>query len=332
MKSKILIFCALLISVLSNAQDLHFSQYSATQPYINPALTGFFDGDYRILGNFRMQSKFANSPFMTYGGQADVSLFKNKLGDDYFAIGGYFYQDKAGDFNLTSTTGAMTIAYSLGFGNNVKHFLAAGFNFGVIGKSLTTAGAVFPSGVNENFVGSGKLNADIGFGLNYQIYFNKRLNVFIGQSVNHINQPTDQILNTDVNKVYMKFTTHAMAKIRAAESINIIPMFLYSRQSNHLEFNGGLNAQFLLGNYEENKTSVSVGTYGRFGNKTIDALIFLVKAEINRIQIGVSYDLNLNDFSLANRGSEAFELSVGYIGIVNFKDKNRLKCPNLKTF
>ena len=80
MKSKILIFCALLISVLSNAQDLHFSQYSATQPYINPALTGFFDGDYRILGNFRMQSKFANSPFMTYGGQADVSLFKNKLG------------------------------------------------------------------------------------------------------------------------------------------------------------------------------------------------------------------------------------------------------------
>ena len=315
------------------AQDIHFSQYSATQPYLNPALTGFFDGDYRATGNFRMQSKFANSPFVTYGGQADVSLFKNKLRDDYFGIGGYFYQDKAGDLGLTSTTGALTACYSLGFGNKVKHFLAAGFNFGVIGKSLSGVGGVFPTKAPEPTTSSsGKLNADIGFGINYQIYFNKRLNVVIGQSVNHVNQPTDQILGNDLNKVYMKFTTHVMAKIRAAEMINIIPMFVFQRQSNHIEIIGGTNAQFLLGNYEENKTSVSLGTYGRFGSSTIDALVFLVKAEIKRFQIGFSYDLNLNDFSVANRGSEAFELSLGYIGIVNFKDNNRLKCPNLKSF
>ena len=99
-----------------------------------------------------------------------------------------------------------------------------------------------------------------------------------------------------------------------------------------MEFNAGVNGQFLLGNYEENKTSITAGTYGRFGSSTIDAWIFLIRAEVKRFQFGFSYDLNLNDFSAANRGSEAFELSLGYIGVMNFKENNRLKCPNLKTF
>lgn len=330
---KILLALPILFLVFNaNAQDIHFSQYSATQPFINPALTGFFDGDYRIMGNFRMQSAAANSAFMTYGGQADVSLFKNVLGDDYFGVGGYFYQDKAGDLGLRSNTGALTMCYSLGFGNKIKHFLAAGFNFGVIGKSVDISGGIFPTGVPENNNAGGKLSPDLGFGLNYQIYFNQRLNVFIGQSVNHVNQPQDFIFSNPQNIVSMKFTTHAMAKIKAAELINIIPMFLFSKQASHFEVNGGVNAQFLIGNYEQNKTSFSMGSYGRFSNQTIDAVIFVARAEINRFQIGVSYDLNLNEFNRASRGSEAFELSIGYIGITNFRDNTRMKCPDLKSF
>ena len=56
MKKKILfaILSSLLINVLV-AQDPHFSQFYASPLTLNPALTGKFDGTFRLAANYRNQ-------------------------------------------------------------------------------------------------------------------------------------------------------------------------------------------------------------------------------------------------------------------------------------
>ncbi|MFZ9207484.1 MAG: type IX secretion system membrane protein PorP/SprF, partial [Sediminibacterium sp.] len=48
-----------------SAQDPHFSQFFASPLTINPALTGKFDGKYRITSNHRNQWPTINNAFIT---------------------------------------------------------------------------------------------------------------------------------------------------------------------------------------------------------------------------------------------------------------------------
>ena len=49
-----------------NAQvDPHFTQYYIHTSWLNPAMTGLFDGDYRIAGIYRNQWGNVGSPFST---------------------------------------------------------------------------------------------------------------------------------------------------------------------------------------------------------------------------------------------------------------------------
>src|SRR5687767_296502 len=56
--------------------DPHFSQYYVYPAWLNPALTGAFDGKYRVSGIYRNQ--WGNiSPFSTPGFSVEVTTEKN---------------------------------------------------------------------------------------------------------------------------------------------------------------------------------------------------------------------------------------------------------------
>ena len=65
---------ALNLLILTNlrAQDIHFSQYNGSLLNLNPAFTGFFDGDYRVNGIFRSQWQSVPVPYKTVGFAADM--------------------------------------------------------------------------------------------------------------------------------------------------------------------------------------------------------------------------------------------------------------------
>jgi hypothetical protein len=63
---KLFLTFLILISVLSlKAQDPNFSQFFASPLTLNPALTGKFDGVFRIAGNYRNQWPTINNAFTT---------------------------------------------------------------------------------------------------------------------------------------------------------------------------------------------------------------------------------------------------------------------------
>jgi hypothetical protein len=68
------------------------------------------------------------------------------------------------------------------------------------------------------------------------------------------------------------------------------------------------------------------------GNEGFDAMIGMARYENRGIQLGVSYDHNLNELSSSTGGFGAIEFSIGYVGFIERILKSRADCPNLKNF
>ena len=76
-KSAIILF---LVGVMSfNAQDLHFTQFYNTPMKLNPANTGAFKGDLRVISNYRNQWSSIESPYKTFGFSVDLPILKLSL-------------------------------------------------------------------------------------------------------------------------------------------------------------------------------------------------------------------------------------------------------------
>ena len=65
-------------SITMYAQDVHFSQFYQTPLFVNPALTGAFSGNQRLILNYKDQWTSFGSPFKTYAFQFDASILKKK--------------------------------------------------------------------------------------------------------------------------------------------------------------------------------------------------------------------------------------------------------------
>src|SRR6478609_983154 len=80
------------------AQDPNFSQFFASPLTLNPALTGKFDGVFRIAGNYRNQWPTISNAYNTKTVSLDFGVMKNSLPDiDQMGVGILGITDDAGD-------------------------------------------------------------------------------------------------------------------------------------------------------------------------------------------------------------------------------------------
>src|SRR5690349_6455580 len=86
--------------------DPHFSQYYAHPLWLNPAMTGAFNGTVRVAGIYRSQWGSVTNPFATSGLSADVVTGKN------INIGASVLNQTAGDAGYRYMHGSLSIAYS----------------------------------------------------------------------------------------------------------------------------------------------------------------------------------------------------------------------------
>src|SRR5688572_33456724 len=89
-----LLLCVSLACV-SSAQDPNFSQFFASPLTLNPALTGKFDGLFRVAGNYRNQWPTINNAFVTKTVSVDFGVLKNRLAEiDQMGVGLLGVSDK----------------------------------------------------------------------------------------------------------------------------------------------------------------------------------------------------------------------------------------------
>ena len=307
--------------------DPHFSQYYAYPLWLNPALTGAIDGNYRVTAMYRSQWGGITNPFATPGISADVVTNKN------VSLGLNIMNLRAGTIGYSYLTGYATMAY-----NGVRfgyHQISMGMAFGVINRRFDPSkfqtgdqwnpytGYDPTNGGTEVLSKTSAMAFDAGVGA---VYYdgtpNKKANFFGGISAYHLTQPQDPFLAGNHEKMPMRLTAHGGMKFNVNEDVSITPNVLYMRQGNSQEKMVGAYAQMRV----NETTDFLLGANYRFK----DALCPYAGVYYKNYMISVSYDVNTSDLGKVAGNANNFEISLTLIGRKTVKqDAVPFVCPRL---
>jgi type IX secretion system PorP/SprF family membrane protein len=218
--------------------DPHFSQYYVYPSWLNPALTGAFDGQYRVSGIYRSQWGNISSPFSTQGLSGEFTTDKNAN------FGVNIMNEKAGNGGYNYLTAYADYAYTgVRFGANGYQRISMGLQLGLIRRSFDPSKMTFGDQWNPvTGYNSGNSTADVftvhsatsfdaGAGiLYYDADPGKKANIFGGISFSHINTPTDKFSASGDAKLPVRYTIHGGVRFLIAEGIYLTPNLLYLHQ------------------------------------------------------------------------------------------------------
>ena len=309
------------------AQDAHFSMFHMMPLQLNPAMTGFFDGDVRVGAIYRNQwftTGSTGTKYETYGGYVDGDVRVGKRKEDYIGIGGSFIRDVAGDQALTTSDAIVSVAYSKAFGYRTKHSLALGLEGEFMSKQFSGNGAVFAGGIPEN-IGKSNIAIDATVGLRYNVEFQKRVSMYLGFAYAHVSGAKERFVNNDAQKLNSKIVVHGGALIGLNNKFNLIPNILFEMQGAALEANVGACGQLIFGEPYKSVNSFSFGLNARFARpEGGDAIIPNVKLDYHHVIIGVAYDINVSNLKRVTNTVGAIEVGVAYV----FKKRSRAPKTN----
>jgi len=331
MKCRITIAGAGLIAAMTlnlqsaQAQDVHFTQFNASPMLVNPAFTGAFGGEWRASAIYRDQwrSVVGGAAFKTIAASFDMPIIRDISVDDYLAGGVQFYNDRAGDGNLSNFTGLLSVAYHKFLGEDGKKALTVGLQGGYTQKSFDLSrlyfGDEFVEGIWQRGTTSEELNTStshftINAGLAWSHSISERFSYTLGAGANNINQPLESFQRRKANSevgLGMRYTGQIGAIIGVGERFSLRPAVLYQSQSTATEIIAGNEFHYRLG--EDFELPSSVGIFAGGWYRLDDALMVTAGVEWKGFRVGVGYDYNTSDLKAASNGNGGFEIMLRYI-------------------
>lgn len=338
---KFFLLSFLFIAVVHTAfsQDKHFTQFYAAPLTLNPALSGNFEGKYRVSMIYRDQwRRILENPIKSFALGADLRFDApgKSVYNDAIGLGILFFNDKVSVLDFNTTQIALSLAYHKSLGVDNRQFLSLGLQAGLTQRSVNYESLNFHdefdgngySGTTQEDLPENNISyADYNVGLNYTARFGREGAIFAGAALHHFLQPVISFTGNKAegDKLYMKMSGQLSANVPLSQQVTFQPRFLVAVQGPHMELNAGANFRTEFGKY--GGTALHLGGWARpvrnsdgFG---LDAVVALVGFEFNNVLVGVSYDLNLKALS-ANQRQGAFELSIAYLG--NY-DSEEILCP-----
>jgi type IX secretion system PorP/SprF family membrane protein len=334
------------------AQDPRYTQYYQAPLRLNPAMTGVFEGVWRVGANFRTQwGSVMNQPYNTYAISADLKtpVFKS----DFIGVGFAALTDVSGQglYNVTDINiGATYMKKLTGGGRSYKQsmtsYLVAGIQLGFGQRSVKwkelsystqyvnstnpgdpTQATYYDQGIYNGEANNNrmtKLYPDLSAGLLWYGMMGRRKSVYAGLGLFHINRPEISLMNRsvagyEVERLYMRITGHAGGEILIGgrnSAISLLPGFVGMWQGPAMELNMGLGVKYQGAKYDDFALKFSVWT--RLSNKLLaeidaDALMLMVGLDWQTFQFGVSYDINLSTLTAVSNGQGSLEFSIIYV-------------------
>ncbi|PCJ86561.1 MAG: hypothetical protein COA57_06000 [Flavobacteriales bacterium] len=323
----------------SFSQDIHFSQFNMAPLAINPALAGAFNGDQRVILNYRDQWKSIGAPYKTFALSADARMLGKKLNNGALGVGLFIFNDKSGDLQmgLTQATIALSGLIKLNEHNNVSAGLQGGYAQRTINTDKmiwdsqfdgTSYNSNLPTGEKDNFDSFGFADLSTGLAWSYSsnastISSKDEFRARAGIALFHVNRPKQKFLGSTMDKLHSKYTAHASLYIGTGTVLSLIPSVIYYRQGTLQETNLGMLFRYTI--TEESRftniikeTAVSIGGHYRFG----DAIIPKLLIEYASYAIGISYDINLSPLKAATNAKGGIEISIKYVNPNPFKGRS----------
>jgi type IX secretion system PorP/SprF family membrane protein len=332
---KLFLSLFLLSAVLfSQAQDPNFSQFFASPLTLNPALTGKFDGVFRVAGNYRNQWPTINNAFTTATVSVDASILRNSIPDyDQFGVGIMAFTDKAGNGALQNNFLALSTAYHKALDENGFHQIGLGFQGTYVNKRLDITSLKFESmlradgftGLLDESFSANQIKLsyfDMNLGVLYNGTSDGANNFYFGASMYHVNRPKETFKEGNY-LLEPRLTLQAGGMIPLGEYNALHISANHSRQANATNtVIGGayaINVSQDLGS----PTNLYLGSWYRFG----DAIIPYVGLEFGDFQLGASYDVNTSSLKPASNLRGGAEISLIYIKKHSDPNAKKLNCP-----
>ena len=308
----------LLISNFLVGQDLHFSNWQMSPLNTNPANAGMFDGEGRLIFNYRNQWKAVPVPYNTFSFGADFNLQKSLIKGTHEAVGLMFNHDAAGDGKYQINEFKVPINHKFVFKKDTGLTVALGVLAGVTNISIDPNrlsydrqwdGDAYNGGLanGENFERQSKVFMDFGLGTVIQKKFNQNFKATVGYAINHINQPNLSFNNTGDALLRPKHNESVQLKYSFNNISSVMLEYYGNQQQKFRENLVGLSYYYIID--PKNNTVFNVGILTRIK----DALITTVGLEHKSMRLQASYDYNYSQFKRATNGRGGFEISFIYI-------------------
>ncbi len=307
MKLRLYSVLVVILSVMAvNAQDIHFSQFYAAPLTLNPALTGNFNGFYRISGIYRNQypGLTESAPaFSTPSVSADLSLLRDKIKRGALGVGLVFVNDQQNGKTFNFNHILASVAYNMSFDPKGRFQLGVGLQGGIMttkidDSKLRWAEGYNPDGTYNSSYTLEAVNAKPGIkgafnaGIFLKSEFYTGMRVYAGYALNNITRYKENYLGT--NGV------------------------LYQNMASSSEVNFGVTGGIHVVRDPAKRATLFLGLWNRLntGNYTI---IPKVGFAWKGFSAGFAYDAHLTqqrkDYkNIGGAFPQAFEITLSYVG------------------
>jgi len=323
--------CMFTILNSSYSQDVHWSQYNDNPIFQNPGNAGNFNGDLRLVGNFREQWRAVSVPFQTISLSGDSKLYNYKN----LGIGGLFFHDITGDGRLRTVELQLNASHTLKLSPDSAHILRPGINIGFNNRQLNWSKLQFGNQYNgisydptlpskEDYARDKKTNLSFGLGTVYSFQIAKRKMLDAGIAFFNINRPNQGFYQ---ERIPRSMRTNIFARMHYPIDFDwdLIPSVQVSLQGKYREIIIGSSVKYTLIDRLAEYRAVYAGIWHR----AKDAFFFSVGMDYQQWYVGLSYDLNISSLTVASHVRGGFELSVRYI-LFRFIPKKNIHriCPD----
>jgi len=320
----------------TKAQDIHFSNFYTNVLNVNPALTGFFRGKYRISATVRDQYRTVSTPYQTFSlsfdGRANNFLKKGKN----IGYGFLCNYDKAGDSHFNTVQ--ISIPLSQHFRSESKKWLYSyGIIPGIYSNTIEYTYLRFPDqfdGVRynplietgETPINNGQAFFNIGAGVQATFKPNDDNSYTLGFAGNNLTSPNMSFYEDKEVILKERWTLHGLARIFINANLDVIPSVKLQFQGTQHEYQFG--GMFM--NYTNNVSipRISAGVWMRARDK--DAVIFSLGCNYVGFDIFLNYDLNISTLKTVSHGYGAMEITLTHQIFEGRKKKKMksVKCPS----
>jgi type IX secretion system PorP/SprF family membrane protein len=338
MKKNLLILLFITVVTGSAAQDFNFSQFYEQPLLRNPALAGIFTGDIRVSMAYRDQWGSITVPFRTTSLSMEYKLPVGKQ-DDFLTIGSQMSMDAAGDIRLKRTQFLPAVNFHKSLNGDKDTYLSLAFMGGPVSSQFdATQLKMGDQYVNGSYDASNPtaqpiLNAhysywDLSTGLSFSTVLDNNIRFYLAAGLSHFSKPVIRsVTTTEAGTIAPKASINFGTNAPVGESGHIISFIdYYSQNGNHQLLGGIMYGRDLQQNDGEETppAAIYVGSFLRWG----DAIIPVVRIDINHLSIGVSYDVNTSKLNVASNWRGGLELTASYRGFLKIHNStlDRVRC------
>lgn len=324
----------LLLGWALQAQDIHYSQFYNAPLNINPALTGVFGGDVRVMGNYRQQwTPWVN--YLTFSGVADMKFYPKAPRNGFFSGGLTFNYDEAGDSKLQNIHLGLNGSYTQKLSDHSYITLGAmmsgnqrGFKTGALtfDQQFDPGRGQFDEnfGTGENFGNTTQFFVDFGTGINFRIQalsdaalvdeMKQRSKLDVGIGIYHLTNPDQSFFEGYKSPLFTRYSPYVSGTLQLGKEspLDVVAHLNGQFQGPYEEWLALMALKIHIETTPGKQFSIQPGV-GFRSNQVGDAYYPTFQVNYKSWQVGLSWDVNISDFQVVTNRNGGPEVSVQYI-------------------